>query len=178
VKVVDFGLVKQIGTDDPALSSANTITGTPLYMPPEQLLSPEEIDGRSDLYSLGGVAYFLLTGEPVFPGTTLLEICAQTIHEPVTPPSERAKLQVPPKLEALVMMCLAKKKHDRPANAEAFVSALQACDDVPGWSPDEARAWWKDRSAEVAAKPADDRTPFTRTLAIAPRSDDEQASQL
>ena len=174
VKVVDFGLVKQIGTDDPALSGANTITGTPLYMPPEQLLSPNEIDGRSDLYSLGAVAYFLLTGEPVFAGTTLLEVCAQTLHEPVVPPSKRAKITVPPKLEALVLTCLAKKKDDRPANADAFIAALRACDDVPTWTPAEATAWWKTRADQAMKKTAehDERTPFTRTLAIAPRSDE------
>jgi eukaryotic-like serine/threonine-protein kinase len=177
VKVVDFGLVKQIGTEDPALSGANVITGTPLYMPPEALLAPNEIDGRSDLYSLGAVAYFLLTGEPVFSGVTLLEVCAQTLHEPVVPPSKRATVSIPPKLEALVMTCLAKKKEERPENADAFTQALRACDDVPAWSAAEARAWWKARGPAAETKAIEDRTPFTRTLAIAPRSDTEDAAR-
>jgi eukaryotic-like serine/threonine-protein kinase len=169
VKVVDFGLVKQINSADPAVSSENAITGTPLYMAPEALTSPGEIDTRSDLYSLGAVGYFLLTGEPVFVGKTVLEVCAQTLHEPVVPPSKRAHLTLPPKLEALVMACLAKSKSGRPDSAEAFLATLRACD-VTAWPLEEAQRWWTTRGEALERRPAKATTETTRTLAVAPRS--------
>jgi len=175
VKVVDFGLVKQIGTEDPAVTGSNTITGTPLYLPPEALLAPYDVDGRSDLYSLGALGYFLLTGQPVFAGKTLLEVCAQTLHEPVVPPSSRVAVHIPPKLEALLMACLAKTKDARPESADAFAAALRACDDVPAWTALEAARWWKHHPEPLEPTRAADRAPFTRTLAVAPRIQTESA---
>jgi eukaryotic-like serine/threonine-protein kinase len=168
VKVVDFGLVKQVGNADAALSAVNVITGTPLYMPPEALTSPDEVDARGDLYSLGAVGYFLLTGEAVFVGKTVLEVCAQTLHERVIPPSERVGLSFPPALEALVMACLSKSKTDRPGNAEAFIAALRACD-VPAWTLDDARRWWRSNHDIVEARTASHPSEIARTLAVAPR---------
>ena len=169
VKVVDFGLVKQVGNAEPALSGANLITGTPLYMAPEALTSPDEVDGRSDLYSLGGVGYFLLTGGPVFLGKTVFQVCVQTLHEDVVAPSKRAGLSFPPKLEALVMACLSKSKAGRPESAEAFLAALRACDDVDEWSPDEARLWWKTNREMLEERSEKTPDEAARTLAVAPR---------
>lgn len=182
VKVVDFGLVKQLRREDDEesatnLSHTNAITGTPLYMPPEAIKSPAEVDGRSDLYSLGAVGYFLLTGKTVFEGKTVIEVCASTLHERVIPPSERVgATDFPPKLEALIMKCLAKSKADRPEDAESFLEALRGCDDVtPAWTSVQAKQWWKSKGDALTRATFEDKkspsSEVTQTLAVAPRPD-------
>src|SRR6185369_10951333 len=97
VKVLDFGLVKDTAApDDPTQSAAHHIVGTPLYIAPESLIGPASVDARSDLYSLGAVAYFLLTGTPVFSGVTPLEICMRHMHDAPEPPSARLDAPVHP----------------------------------------------------------------------------------
>jgi serine/threonine-protein kinase len=143
-KVVDFGLVKSVsslGREGTTLSSANTIVGTPLYLAPEGLVSPDRIDARADLYALGAVGYFLLTGSPVFRGLSLLEVAAQHLHQAPIPPSERVDQAIPKSLEELLLRCLAKNPLDRPQSATELISELAACN-VPAWSPTESAAWW------------------------------------
>src|SRR5262249_49179567 len=95
-KVVDFGLVKDIsGGAAPSSTLTTTITGTPLYMSPEAILSPDRVDAGSDLYALGAVAYYLLTGVPVFSGATVVEVCAGHLHGDVVPPSQRVDQPIP-----------------------------------------------------------------------------------
>jgi eukaryotic-like serine/threonine-protein kinase len=174
IKVVDFGLVKQVGDADPALSAENVIAGTPLYMAPEAITSPRSIDARSDLYAVGAVGYFLLTGEPVFPGRTVFEVVGQTLHQSVTPPSERAPGPVPSKLERVLLACLSKAKEERPASASELLQQLRACDDVPVWSREDARHWWDSRGARMrdasaAQLRAGRSSEISRTLIVAPR---------
>jgi hypothetical protein len=126
VKVLDFGLVKEADPKDPSLSTADSIAGTPLYMAPESILDPGAIDARVDIYAVGGVAYWLLTGTPPFDGTNLIEICSQHLHAPVEPPSKRLGAPVPEKLEQIVLRCLAKSREDRPASARALIEELSA----------------------------------------------------
>jgi eukaryotic-like serine/threonine-protein kinase len=130
VKVLDFGLVKEVDTKDPSLSSTDAIAGTPLYMAPESITDPAGIDARVDLYALGGVAYWLLTGTPPFEGTNLIEICSQHLHAPVEPPSKRLGRPIPEALEQIVLRCLAKSREDRPASAKALVELLSAAKDA------------------------------------------------
>ena len=153
-KVVDFGLVKHIeGTSaDPGLTHADAIAGTPLYISPEALTAPETIDGRADLYGLGAVAYFLLTGQPVFQGRTVVEIASHHLHTAPTPPSERLGSPLPPQLEATVLACLEKDKERRPRSAHALLRALSECGDLGGWSEDEARLWWETRGRAIRAE--------------------------
>jgi eukaryotic-like serine/threonine-protein kinase len=144
VKVLDFGLVRHMdasGTEVTA-SAANILTGTPLYMAPEAIRSEDAVDGRSDLYALGAVAYFLLTGLPVFEGRTMVEVCAHHLHTAPLPPSARARVRVPLDLEAIVMRCLAKSPDERPRSARALRDALDRCADAGGWSGEEAARWW------------------------------------
>lgn len=154
VKVLDFGLVKELEQKDPASSSTNTIAGTPLYMAPESILSPQEIDGRVDIYALGAVAYWLLTGTPLFEGVNLVEICSQHVHAAPEPPSKRAGRPIPEELEALVLRCLAKEKEERPRSARELAAALRECkqkipwDVGPGLRSAKARA---QRASEDAA---------------------------
>lgn len=166
IKVLDFGLVRELDAGSaPALSSADALQGTPLYMSPEQILSPTEIDHRSDLYSLGAAAYFLLTGTPVFSGRSVVEVCGHHLHTAPVSPSERLGREVPASLEAVILRCLEKDPSARPRDAAELVTLLDQCADVPAWTDEEARAWW----AECAPKLRECRecTPSTpKTLAI------------
>jgi len=152
VKVLDFGLVKPIseGTMEHSLATqGGLVIGTPGYMAPEMALSAQ-VDGRADLYSVGCVAYYLLTGRQVFEGDTVMKVFAQHLQATPTPPSQRAPHTVPPDLERIVLSCLAKKPEDRPRSAAALDQQLAAAD-VEAWSDDDARRWWE----SVQASPGD-----------------------
>jgi serine/threonine-protein kinase len=149
VKVVDFGLVKDVGQNPPgkpgpdaALTMADAITGTPLYIAPETLTAPDTVDGRADLYALGAVGYWLLTGTHVFDGATIVEVCAHHLHSPPEPPSARLGAPIGPDLEALLLACLAKKPADRPASAHDLRDRLRACAKHGTWTNARAARWW------------------------------------
>jgi serine/threonine-protein kinase len=149
VKVVDFGLVKDVGykppgdaTAEPALTLANTITGTPLYMSPETVTAPETVDARTDLYALGAVGYWLLTGTHVFGGKSILEVCGHHLHSVPDSPSTRLGAPVSSDLEALLLACLAKRPEDRPASAHALRESLRACAAAALWTNARAAQWW------------------------------------
>jgi serine/threonine protein kinase len=99
------------------------------------------VDGRTDLYALGAVAYFLLTGTPPFSAHTVVEICAHHLQSPVVPPSERLGKPLPPALEGLVLRCLAKDPRQRPQTAEGLHAALLACRPSAPWDRAQARSW-------------------------------------
>jgi serine/threonine-protein kinase len=107
-EIVDFGLVKDRGDAGTDLSAATTIDGTPRYLPPEAIRDPEHLDARADVYQVGAVAYFLLTGRRVFDGGSVIEVCRHHLHTPVEPPSMRIGASIPEEVEALVMACLEK----------------------------------------------------------------------
>jgi serine/threonine-protein kinase len=152
-KVVDFGLVKEITPDrDVSLTTAGTLTGTPLYMAPEAITAPETVDSRSDLYSLGAVGYYLLVGADVFAGRSLVEVCGRHLHSEPVPPSERTDAPVPPDLEALLLSCLAKKPAERPDSAIELRRRLRACEVFGTWSDEAARDWWNRHAADLAAR--------------------------
>jgi serine/threonine-protein kinase len=149
VKVLDFGLVKpttDAANEDSLATQAGLVIGTPGYMAPETAWSAT-VDRRADLYSLGCVAYYLLTGRQVFEGDTAMQVFAQHLQAAPTPPSLRAPSRVPPDLEELVLNCLAKKPEDRPQSAAELDRRLAAVDVEP-WTDDHARQWW------AAAKPS------------------------
>jgi serine/threonine-protein kinase len=126
IKVLDFGLIKEFGHHACVARDieVDAIVGTPTYMSPEAVTAPETMDGRSDLYAVGALGYFLLTGAPPFSGKTVLEICAQHLHCEPVPPSMRARASVPPKLEELILSCLAKAPEARPRDAATLRAAL------------------------------------------------------
>ena len=126
---------------DPQLTTGNFAGGTPGYLAPEQALG-EAIDGRTDLYSLGCLAYWLVTGTMVFEGDTVMKIITDHIHEPPTPPSERADQAIPSDLEEIILTCLAKDPAQRPQNATLLDQALAACENSAGWSAEQAQQWW------------------------------------
>jgi eukaryotic-like serine/threonine-protein kinase len=128
-KLVDFGLVKNIVETDTSalpLTSEKVITGSPMYMSPEALVSPDLVDGRSDLYSLGMLGWFLLVGRAPFEGN-LIEVCSDHLHTTPQRPSEVLGRPIPGALEDVLLACMAKRREDRPQNARALRRILKAC---------------------------------------------------
>src|SRR5690606_14577661 len=129
------------------------VTGTPLYLSPELIQTPETVGVRSDLYQLGAVGYYLLTGSHVFTGANLFELGAQHLYKRPDPPAARLGRPVPEDLAALLLACLAKRPDERPASAEALRDALLGCAAAGRWSEAAARAWWEEWRARLARGP-------------------------
>ena len=168
LKVLDFGLVKGDGRwerQEVQLTGPESATGTPAYMPPE-LASGDPVDGRTDLYALGCVGYFLLTGTLVFPGDAPLQVILQHLQAQPVPPSVRLGRTVPPKLDRLILRCLAKTRDGRPAGAAEMDEELGRCD-AGIWSQADAHEWWETRLR--TAPPADPR-PSPATELVIPAS--------
>jgi serine/threonine-protein kinase len=143
VKLLDFGLVCSLErpqSEGTQLTHEGVILGTPEYMSPEQARGAAMVDTRSDLYSLGILAYFLLTGRPPFVGSTLTTLIAH-LNDPMPPLSDR-RPQVPADLAAVVERCLAKDPCERFADAEHLDAALAACASAAQWTETEEEAWW------------------------------------
>jgi serine/threonine-protein kinase len=171
VKVLDFGLVKDLSDSSSGLSQSVALVGTPLYIAPEVIQARGQVDARVDLYALGAVAYFLLSGTPVFTGQTLIEVCAKQISLPAEPLSLRmGEGKVPAELEQLVLRCLERDPAARPASAEELRQSLTALAVSP-WGPEQARRWWDERGPAVTAaararSTRHDSQPGNRTLDV------------
>ncbi len=154
VKVLDFGLVKDITSGDQNVTAMNTVPGTPHFLSPEAIQHPDAIDARTDLYAVGAVGYFLLTGSFVFSGTSAIEVLGKQVSDSPENPSERLGRSLDPYLQGLILQCLAKDPADRLPDAGALLEALSSGYQSPigTWTQKEAAAWW--------AKSSDDcRTP-------------------
>ncbi len=163
VKVLDFGLVKEIEDSDANVTRADVLVGTPHYMAPEVIRGPGG-GPQSDLYALGAVGYFLLTGYSVFEGASAVEICAKHLNEAPVPPSQRVGLDIPEDLEAIILWCLEKDPAARPADAQSLQERLMSCRDAGAWSQQDARAWWQAyRATFVGGASAEDATPMSNT---------------
>jgi hypothetical protein len=141
-KVLDFGLVKV--TQDPdaaALTSDMTISGTPLFMAPEQAVGDRSLDARADIYALGAMMYFALTARPPFTGESAFAVMMAHARDPVVPPSQVLP-GTPDDLECVILRCLAKKPDDRYASVKALGEALDACASAATWGANRADAWW------------------------------------
>jgi hypothetical protein len=149
VKVLDFGLVKDLGPRATLGLTGTGMVGTPLYMSPESVSDPTGLDARSDLYAIGATAYRLLTGSTVFEGENAVEVWGHTLHTAPQTPSARLGEPVPADLEAIVMRCLAKSPADRFATAGELIAALDACADARTWTTAHARAWWRTRAERI-----------------------------
>jgi serine/threonine-protein kinase len=144
VKVLDFGMVKhqrETGEADPKLTADNVVGGTPAYMAPEQALG-EAVDGRADLYALGCVAYWLLTGQQAFKGRTPIETMMQHVHGTVEPPSRRTELPIPSALDETIVALLAKDPAARPQTADELDARLHEIRVDPPWTAERAAQWW------------------------------------
>jgi serine/threonine protein kinase len=153
VKVLDFGLVKALESDEKAnLTNPNAITGTPFYLSPEAVLQPDQVDARADVYAVGAVGYYLLTGTPVFSGASVVEICMKHSKEVPELPSVRRGKPVSAVLEGLLMRCLAKAPTDRARDAGELLRELEACPIVGQWTATDAAAWWASQSSAMKSE--------------------------
>lgn len=149
VKLLDFGMVKPLtGIDATDLTHDGSITGSPLFMSPEQATGDQEPDERSDIYSLGVVAYYLLTGRTPFEGDQAIQILVAHAHRQPLAPSQLHQ-GVPTDLEQVVMRCLAKSPADRYPSARALAEALEQCEHAGQWTHSEAAQWWRGVGRDV-----------------------------
>jgi hypothetical protein len=150
VKVLDFGIVKAIheagtGNGAPTLADVtaeHVVRGTPAFIAPEQALGGGPVDHRADIYGIGCLTYWLLTGQLVFTGSTPMQLLIQHAQATPQPPSARTELPIPGELDRLVLACLAKDPGDRPQTARELAARLEGIAVSGTWTPDQARAWW------------------------------------
>jgi serine/threonine-protein kinase len=145
MKVLDFGLVTGEASTlvtRTLLTTDHRTSGTPAYMAPEIILGESAVDQRADIYALGCVVYFLLTGQLVFEAETPMKMLLQHVQAVPVPPSQRTELRVPPELDALVLRCLDKDPRRRPQDARELLDIVSSCRTCETWTPDLAASWW------------------------------------
>jgi serine/threonine-protein kinase len=153
VKVLDFGLVKSVrasGVDDSLATQPGVATGTPAFMAPEVALGNPDIDHRVDIYALGCVGYWLLTGRFVFEADTAVKMMLEQVRTTPLPPSQRTELPVPPSVDDVILACLAKQPADRPADATELARRLAECDVGEPWTQERAARWWQTNVPDMA----------------------------
>jgi serine/threonine-protein kinase len=152
VKVLDFGLVKEIDNPEASdITQANAVVGTPHYLAPEAITKPDSVGPASDVYALGAVGFFLVTGREVFSGTSVIEVCSRHLGATPETPSAVLGSAIDARFEALLLSCLAKEPGDRPRDGAALADALDAID-LSGWSRSDARVWWRNHPKPTRAE--------------------------
>jgi serine/threonine-protein kinase len=153
-KLLDFGLVKTfgMGEGDLKLTAVGAVTGSPAFMSPEQALGREQIDARSDIYNVGAVGYFLMTGKITFDRLSSLEMLHAHAFEPLVPAQEFQEV-VPADLQRVILRCLEKDPNRRYQDARSLEKALAACKGVGEWTAERAEEWWR-RTGEGVAMPS------------------------
>jgi serine/threonine-protein kinase len=163
VKVLDFGIARaapeMLETGAIGLTQDDVLRGTPAYIAPEQVLHGTRVDSRADIYATGCVAYYLLTGKPVFAGDSPMAVVVHHAHTKPTAPSAVSELPIPAALDRLVLECLAKDPALRPQSARELSRRLADIGDLEPWTEDRARLWWDSHqptrdSAAVTEQPA------------------------
>jgi serine/threonine protein kinase len=168
-RVTDFGLAKQLEAGG-GLTSPGQILGTPSFMAPEQARGDRDVVGpAADIYALGGILYFMLTGKPPFNGSTLTDVLYQVAHEEPQPPRQHNPA-IPPDLEAICLKCLHKDPTQRYPNAGAVAEALRfwaAGQTIPSTTPSTAAAGSTSSAQAVPVPASPSRRPTRRRLALA-----------
>jgi len=151
IKVLDFGIVKvtHAGSREATATQENVLRGTPAFIAPEQVLSAGAIDSRADIYSVGCVAYWLLTGDLVFRGDTPIAVMMHHAHTAPVPVSQRAELPIPPELDRLILSCLEKDPAKRPQSARELSRQLADIPIATPWSEERAEIWWSRHEPDV-----------------------------
>jgi len=168
VKVLDFGLVKAVddrGREATLLTAPESTTGTPAYIAPEVVRGDRIADHRVDIYTLGCVGYWLLTGRLVFQAPNAIQLMYQHANAAPMPPSERSELEIPAELDSVILSCLAKHPEDRPQTARELSRRLATA--VPAaWTEEQAQRWWERHHPESArAEPTEsDKRMLTKTM--------------
>lgn len=155
VKVLDFGLVKALN-DDKDRESGGDLSGTPLYMSPEAIQTPEMVDARSDLYAVGAVGYFMVTGQTAFNAHNLGELCQQHLTAIPDAPSQRLGRAISPELEHAILACLEKSRAKRPQTVRDLAALLDRV--TAAWSLDDAEGWWSRHDRGQQAQDASGRS--------------------
>jgi eukaryotic-like serine/threonine-protein kinase len=174
VKVVDFGLVRPLDDrkGDLSITHAGVINGTPMYLAPESITDAASIDGRADIYAVGAVGYYLLTGRHVFEASSVIEMCAKHLGEVPVPPSKRVGRPIASDLEQIILSCLAKSREERPASAGELRAALLSCADATAFDEAAARRWWSARRARLGSTvPMNPSRPPTMAIQWTGRND-------
>jgi serine/threonine-protein kinase len=154
VKVLDFGLVKATAADAKGttlLTAPDVTTGTPAFMAPEMALGETEVDHRADIYALGCVGYWLLTGRLVFEAETPVKMMLQHIQSEPVPPSRLSEVEVPPELDRILLDCLAKKPEGRPQSVGELERRLLEVPCQTPWTRERAEEWWERHLPTAAA---------------------------
>ena len=128
------------------------VLGAPLYMAPERLANPADVDARSDIYSVGAVGYYLLAGRALYEHTTDAELAQQIRYAPPQPPSAHAPQPLPRELDELIMKCLAKARDERPQSVAGLLAALDQIAAMLPWNSGAAESWWRERGPALTAK--------------------------
>lgn len=176
VKVLDFGLVKAVGgtAQEARLTKSDALVGTPLFLSPEAIEHSTSVDLRADIYAVGAVGYWLVSGKPIFDGDSIFDICRKHLYEAPEPPSKRLGKQVSSDLENLLLRCLAKNRDDRPPTARALCEELERCAAMGTWTVADAEHWWsttRDRlNTAVRVAPPTPVAALMPTLQIQPAS--------
>jgi serine/threonine protein kinase len=158
VKVLDFGLVKAADEAQSPARFGGGMTGTPLYMSPEAIQAPASVDACSDIYAIGAVGYFLLTGASVFTATTIVELCQKHLEETPVPPSNRSEaVEMSQPLEDAIMSCLEKARSKRPQTARDLAHMLEKCPEAQSWTVEDGDAWWRQHHRETQPESAADK---------------------
>jgi serine/threonine-protein kinase len=154
-KVLDFGLVKLAGgqkiEDGIALTAQGSVSGTPGFMAPEVVVDEKSTDHRVDIYSVGCLAYWLVTGKLVFEGSSALAVMVEHAKTLPPPPSTRSEVPIPAELEALILQCLEKDPEKRPASAAEVQARLQQMPIATAWTRERAEDWWMVHAPGVSA---------------------------
>jgi serine/threonine-protein kinase len=156
-KLLDFGLVQDLGLGDRVdrLTVQGAVLGSPPFISPEQTLNKASVDGRTDIYSLGGLGYFLLTGQAPFVRETIMELLMAHVHDDVVPP-RKLRAEIPDDLEGILLRCLEKKPEDRFADIVKLEHALARCSVADDWNAERAEEWWREHKETSASVSSDD----------------------
>jgi serine/threonine protein kinase len=180
VKVLDFGLVRALN-DVKQASPQVGLSGTPLYMSPEAFQTPDLVDARSDLYAVGAIGYFLITGQPVFTATSLIELCQQHVEMIPVTPSERIGRAISPELESAILSCLEKNRAKRPQTARDLAALFARAPAATAWSLEAAEAWWGRHERQRVAADKSSSNPVSGAgsgaSAAAPRGERTSSSE-
>ncbi|MBT5927816.1 MAG: serine/threonine protein kinase [Verrucomicrobia bacterium] len=145
VKVLDFGLVRHYGIsqkENTQVTTTTTVSGTPQFLAPEAIRNPDDADPRSDIYAIGAVGYFMLTGHYVFEGQSMMEIFEKHLTQEPVPPSSRVDASICPSLEQALLDCLSKDLNDRPSSVSELAERLSSCPVDDTWSMTSRVEWW------------------------------------
>jgi eukaryotic-like serine/threonine-protein kinase len=169
VKVLDFGLVREYGggaQDDVSTSGGRGLEGTPWFMPPESIKDSTKSEPRSDLYSIGALGYYMLTGRFVFDGQTIAELCEKHMNEIPTAPSQFATYPVSAEMDAVILRCLEKGADQRPQSALELRDLLLASPRLSEWDAAARLAWWALYQKVTAPKPGETAYPDQTTVDV------------